>query len=106
MNINGCIWLSIAINYNLEKKVVTPLPFEAIKLIWIEFFAFGRLKFTYNVPVTSTQRNPTLHWPDFHFNAKWNRRSPKTAAYVIISPDHPSHWGKFESAIIFFLNSH
>ena len=38
VNINGCLCLSIAVIYTLGKKVVIPLPFEAITLIWIEFF--------------------------------------------------------------------
>ena len=32
---------------------------------------------TWNIPVTAPRRNPTLPWLDFHFSAKWDRRSPK-----------------------------
>ena len=41
------------------------------------FCASSGLKLIWNVPVTAPQRNPTLPWPDFHFSAKWDHRSPK-----------------------------
>ena len=46
------------------------------------------LKLTLNVPVTARQRNPTLPWPDFNFNAKWDRRRP--------NPQH--RWYCYKSA--------
>ena len=39
--------------------------------------ASSGLKLTWNVHVTAPQQNPTLPWPDFHFNANWDRRTSK-----------------------------
>ena len=59
------------------KNVATP-PFEAIKSIWIAFMCFQWVEIEKsNVPLTALQRNPTLHWLDFGFNAKWDRHIPR-----------------------------
>ena len=41
------------------------------------FYASSGLKMTGYVPVSIPQRKPSLPWPAFHSNAKWDRRSPK-----------------------------
>ena len=69
------IWDFLSPNYTLRKKVVAP-PF-ATKSICIEFSCSQWAEIDINVPVTVLPRNPTLSWPDFHFNDKWDGRSPK-----------------------------
>ena len=58
------------------KKIAT-LPFEEQKSIGIELLCFQWPENDKNVPVNAARWNPTLPWPDFHFNAKWDRRNSK-----------------------------
>ena len=92
--------VSVDVHHTVWKKVLTP-HLRRWNRYGTNFCASIGTKLTvgWNVPVTASQQNPTLTWPDFHFSAKWDRRSLKPRLRWSFPQNLPSHCGKFESTI-------
>ena len=83
----------------LEKSFFTPIWEKKVDMDRLTLLPVG---WNWNVMYMWLLPNvirPYLARPDFHFNAKWVHRSPKPQ---FISPNLPTHSGKFESKIAFF----
>ena len=95
-------WLNYGYNTLLGKRYT---PFKAIKSIWMPCLCFQwaeiDTKFTYDC----SPKKSDLDLAGLSLQCQLESSISKTAAYVVISPNLPSHCGKIESTIAYFFSS-
>ena len=87
--------------YRLGQKVVRP-QFEAIKSIWMIFLCFKWAEIDIKCTCACSPMKSILHWQGFHFNAKWDCRSPKPQVRLLFPKSALALWQVRIDNCIFF----
>ena len=91
-------------NTLLEKRLlITPL-FEAIKSIWIECWCFQWTEIDMKCTCGCSPTKFELTLAGLSLQYQVGSLKSETAVLVVISPNLPSHCGKFESTIAYFFS--